>query len=181
MKRAYELDPTGKAAAPHPAAPLWLLLVRSLLRTGQSGEARSYLKTIPTARSSPEFAWLMSRSFLQERDWKNAASALDSSVSYRKEHPLEPEPSPHVGAARCASCHRELYEAHLSCRHSSTFGLARDPKQFPLPDRPLADPADRQVLHEFQRLDDGIKVETRVGDEVLRALAKYAFGSPIIL
>jgi len=178
LKRAYELDPAGKSAAPHPAAPLWMLLVRSLLRTGQSGEARMYLEAIPTARSAPEFTWLLSRSFLQERDWKQAALALDSSVSYRDDHPLEPEPAAYVGAARCASCHRAIYAAHLSSRHSTTFGHARDAQQFPLPDRPLPDPAEPRVVHEFQRVDEGIKIETRAGGQVFRALAKYAFGSP---
>src|SRR5207244_12485462 len=32
LRRAFALDPEGRAAAPHPARPLRLLLVRSLLR-----------------------------------------------------------------------------------------------------------------------------------------------------
>jgi tetratricopeptide (TPR) repeat protein len=178
LERAYELDPTAKAAAPHPAQPLWMLMVRSLLQTGRAAKARHYLETIPQVSSAPEFAWLRSRSFFQDKDWKEAAKALDSSASYRTENPLEPEPAPYVGAARCASCHRSIYETHLLSRHSTTFGHARDPGHFPLPDRPLPDPVQPEVTHSFQRLESGIKVETRAGDQVFHALASYALGSP---
>jgi tetratricopeptide (TPR) repeat protein len=178
LERAYDLDPTGKAAAPHPAQPLWMLMVRSLLQAGQARKARHYLETIPQASSAPEFAWLRSRSFFQEKDWKEAAKALDSGASYRTENPLEPEPAPYVGAVRCASCHRAIYETHLQSRHSTTFGHARDPGHFPLPDRPLPDPVNAKVTHGFERLESGIKVETRSGDQVFRALATYALGSP---
>ena len=34
LRRAFELDPDGKAAAPHPVGPLRMLLVRSLLQSG---------------------------------------------------------------------------------------------------------------------------------------------------
>jgi hypothetical protein len=34
------------------------------------------------------------------------------------------------------------------------------------------------VSHTFQRSDDGIRVEARVGDRIFEALARYAFGSP---
>jgi tetratricopeptide (TPR) repeat protein len=178
LKRAYELDPTGKAASPHPTEPLWTLMVRSLLRTGQPGEARRYLETLSVTRTGPEFGWLLSRCLLQERAWKPAAEALDSAGSYRHDHPLEPEPAPYVGAARCAGCHRPIYEAHRSTRHGTTFGHARNPGQFPLPDRPLPDPGDPKASHTFRRVDDGIRMESRVGGRVFRALARYAFGSP---
>src|SRR5262249_18326024 len=43
LRRAFTLDPEGKVAAPHPVRPLRLLLVRSLLQTGQAAEARQVL------------------------------------------------------------------------------------------------------------------------------------------
>jgi tetratricopeptide (TPR) repeat protein len=178
LRRGFELDPDGKSAAPHPARPLRMLLVRSLLQSGQPAEARRYLQAISTTESATESAWLLSRCFLQEKAWGPAAEAFELARSYRLDHPLEPEPAPYVGEARCASCHRTTFEVHLSSRHSSTFGHARNPRQFPLPDRVLPDPADPQVCHSFQRLKDGIHVQTRVGDQVFGALARYAFGSP---
>ena len=47
LQRAFELDPDGKAAAPHPAGPLRMLLVRSLLQSAQPAEARRVLQAIP--------------------------------------------------------------------------------------------------------------------------------------
>ena len=37
LQRAFELDPEGKAAAPHPAGPLRLLLVALVAPVGASG------------------------------------------------------------------------------------------------------------------------------------------------
>ena len=42
LRRAFELDPTGSAAAPAPAAAFRKLLVRSLLRTEKPAEARLF-------------------------------------------------------------------------------------------------------------------------------------------
>ncbi len=178
LQRAFELDPDGKAAAPQPARPLRLLWVRSLLQSAQPAEARRVLEAIPEWQSDPESAWLSSRSFLQERVWSQAATALQAAGSYRRNHPLEPEPAPYVGADACAECHRSTYDTVLNSRHGTTFARARDARSLPLPDRPFPDPADPKVQHRYERRDDGIHVETRVGDQVFRALARYALGSP---
>ena len=135
------------------------------------------LEAIPAWQSDPEIAWLSSRCFLQERSWARAAEAIQAAGSYRRDHPLEPEPAPYVGAASCAECHRATYDAVLESRHGTTFARARDPRSIPLPDRPVPDPGNPEVQHRYQRRDDGIHVETRVGDQVFRAVARYAFGS----
>jgi len=178
LRRAFELDPSGKAAAPASAAPFQKLLVRSLLQTGKPAEARLFLRSLPTWENDSEASWLMSRCFLQEKDWKHAALALKGAGSYRHDYPLDPEPAPYVGAARCALCHAAEYKAVTASRHATTFSFARQPQAVPLPDRPVPDPGDPRVSHTFRRGHDGIGVESRVGDQVFRALAVYAFGSP---
>jgi hypothetical protein len=155
-----------------------MLLVRSLLASAQPAEARRVLATIAGSGSDPESAWLLSRCFLQERAWDRAAEALRAAGSYRDDHPLEPEPAPYVGEARCAGCHRSAYEALLTSRHSKTFARAEDPRSVPWPERPLPDPGAPEVSHRYQRREDGVHVQTTVGDRVLRAVARYALGSP---
>jgi tetratricopeptide (TPR) repeat protein len=179
LQRAFELDPDGKSVSPHPAGPLRLLLVRSLLQAAQPAEARRVLRAIPGSESDLESAWLLSRCFIQERDWARAAEALRAAGSYRGDHPLEPEPAPYVGEARCAGCHRPAHEALLTSRHSKTFARANEVQSVPWSDpSPLPDPGDPNVSHRFERREDGIHVETTVGDQVFRAVARYAFGSP---
>jgi tetratricopeptide (TPR) repeat protein len=178
LQRGFELDPDGRAAAPHSARPLRLLWVRSLLQSARPAEARRVLEAIPAWQSDPESQWLASRCFLQERDWPRATAALRAAGSYRRDAPLEPEPAPYVGAKKCAECHRDTYEAVRTSRHSTTFARARDARSLPLPYRPFPDPGNPAVQHRYERRDDGIHVETRVGDQVFRAVARYAFGSP---
>jgi tetratricopeptide (TPR) repeat protein len=178
LQRAFELDPEGKAAAPRPAGPLRLLLVRSLLESARPADARRLLQSIPGSGSDPQSAWLLSRCFIQERAWDKAAEALRVAGSYHRDYPLEPEPAPYVGEAQCAECHRPIHEALLASRHSRTFARADEPRSFPLPGRPFPDPGDPKVSHRFERREDGVHVETTVGDQVFRAVARYAFGAP---
>ena len=98
--------------------------------------------------------------------------------SYRDEWPLEPEPAPHVGAARCGSCHVSIYRSVLASHHATTFSRPRDPGALSFPDHRVPDPADPRVSQAFKPGEDGIRVETRVNDQVYRAVARYAFGSP---
>ncbi len=177
LQRAFELDPDGKSASPHPAGPLRMLLVRALLESERPADARRVLQSIPGSASDPESAWLLSRCFIQERAWDKAAEALKASGSYHRDYPLEPEPARYVGEARCAECHRPIYEALLTSRHSRTFARANEPRSLPLPDGPFPDPGDPKVSHRYERREDGVHVETTVGDQVFRAVARYAFGS----
>ena len=178
LRRGFELDPAGKTIAPRPPGPLLNLLVRSLLETREPALARHYLESSPVAGRGVEAAWLLSRCFLQEKNREQADLAFSEARSYRDQHPIEPEPAPFVGAARCALCHPSTYKSVLASRHATTFALALEPRSVPLPDRPLPDPGDPRVSHTFQRSSDGICVESRVGNQVFRAVAKYAFGSP---
>jgi tetratricopeptide (TPR) repeat protein len=177
LQRAFELDPEGRSAAPQPAGPLRMLLVRSLLQSGRPVEARRVLRSVSGSGSDPESAWLLSRCFIQQRDWAQAADALRAAGSYHRDYPLEPEPAPYTGEARCAGCHRPIYEAVLTSRHSKTFARAKEAHSFPMPDRSIPDPGAPKVSHRYQRREDGIHVETTVGDRVFRAVARYAFGS----
>ena len=178
LRRAFELDPTGMAAAPAPVAQFQKLLVRSLLRIKDPALARSYFEAIPVSERGPEGAWLLSRCFLQERDGKNAAAALQDAGSYRDAFPLELEPAPYVGAARCGTCHSAQFKSVVASRHATTFSLARQPTSVPLPGRSVPDPGDPSVAHTLERRNDGIDVQSRVGGQLFRALARYAFGSP---
>ncbi len=155
-----------------------MLEVRSWLESGQPAAARRVLERMPASESDAESRWLLSRCFVQEKAWPRAAEARRSAGPYRRDHPLEPEPAPYVGAARCAECHPAESQAALTGRHSTTFARARDPRSFPVPDRPIPDPGDPTVRHRYERRDDGIHVETTVADQVFRAVARYAFGSP---
>ncbi len=182
LQRAFQLDPAGKAAAPQPVEPLRMLLVRSWLKSGQPTEARRVLEMLPVSGSDPESAWLLSRCFLQEGDLGPATAALERAGSYRGDWPLDPEPATYVGEAKCASCHAEIARSVLASHHSTTFSRPTDPGSVSMPDRPLADPADPQVSHSFGPGKDGLKVEAKVGDQVYRALARYAFGIvPIVM
>jgi Tfp pilus assembly protein PilF len=178
LQRAFALDPAGKAAAPRPIQPLRLLLVRCLLRIGQPVEARRRLESIAGPGTDQESAWLLSRCLLQEKAWAPATAALERSGSYREDYPLEPEPAPFVGAARCGSCHRSISESVLASHHATTFSRPHDLQALSLPDQPLPDPADPKVQHRFAPSAEGVRVETRLGDQVFRAMARYAFGSP---
>ena len=178
LRRWWQLDPQGKAAAPHPVAALRKLLARSLLCSGEPAEARPIVQALLGSGPDPEAAWLLSRCFIQEGDWNHAAAALPQALSYRSEHPLEPEPGPYVGEARCATCHRRQFDAVLASHHATTFARARELKRLPVPADPLPDPGNPQVTHQVRRNRDSLVVEARAGQKVWRAVVAYAFGSP---
>jgi tetratricopeptide (TPR) repeat protein len=177
LERWLQLDPEGRAAAPAPVGLFQKLLVRSLLRTRQPRAARQYLQTLLASSPDPEVSWLTSRSYIQEQDWERAAAALEQGASYRAQHPLEPEPAPYVGAARCARCHREIFQNLIATKHATAFSRARELGDLPFPPEPIPDPGNPRVTHQFSRLAESLRVETRNGDHVGRAVVDYAFGS----
>jgi hypothetical protein len=59
-------------------------------------------RSLVTSEPDPEASWLLSRCYLQEKDWEHAALALKGAGSYRHDYPLDSEPAPYVEAARCA-------------------------------------------------------------------------------
>ncbi len=152
-------------------------LVRSLLRTGNSGDARAALKPLLDREGDAEASWLLSRIALASGDASEATRALDAAGSYRKLHPLESEPCVYVGEARCAVCHAEVFDALQASRHSSTLMRNKELAELPYPDHPVADPDDPTVTHVFRKEQGQIRFETHTPSAVLKAIVQYAFGS----
>jgi tetratricopeptide (TPR) repeat protein len=154
------------------------LLSRALLRIGQPAEAHPLLRQVLDDGPDPEASWLVSRAALQEAATANAAAALAAAGSYRADHPLEAEPGPFVGEARCAACHGNIFRALQSSRHSSTLLRGRALAELPYPEQPIPDPDQTNVTHAFHREGGRIQFQTTAGSSVLRAVVDYAFGSP---
>jgi len=177
LERWLQLDPLGQAASPAPVRPFRLLLARSLLKTRRPAEARQLLANMLAHGPDAEASWLLGRSYIQEHDWDRAAAVLEPSASFRAEQPLEFEPAPYVGAARCAACHSEIYRSSIASKHATTFSRPQDLDKLVLPRNPVPDPGNPQVTHDFKRSDGSLQVVTRAGEEVQRAVIDYAFGS----
>jgi tetratricopeptide (TPR) repeat protein len=177
LEKWLQLDPEGRMAAPDPLRPLQVLLARSLLQSGQPAKARRILEELRRSAPDSEVAWLLSRTFIQERDWTAATAAWKAASWFRAEHADVPEPAPYVGAARCAECHAKESRAVLASRHAATFFRPRDLKTLALPAAPLADPGNPDVTHEFRRDGDSLHLTTRTPARVFRAVIDYAFGS----
>jgi hypothetical protein len=154
-----------------------VLLARVLLRTGQPAEARESLRAVLGAGPDPEASWLLSRAALQQGDFPLATEALAAAGTYRAEHPLDHEPAPYVGEARCAGCHPAVTRAAQGSRHAQTFHRGAALADLPLPGRPLPDPDNPRVSHAIARSGDRLAVETRGEGQVLRMLVAYAFGA----
>ncbi len=154
------------------------LLARTLLQTGRPGEARVVLRRVLDDGPDPQASWLLSRAALQEGAIPEATAALQDSGTYRAEHPLESEPSLFLGEARCADCHREIFRAVQASRHASTLVRDQQLARLPYPDQTVPDPDDSAVYHTIRREGNQVHFETRVKDQVQRALVAYAFGSP---
>jgi tetratricopeptide (TPR) repeat protein len=154
------------------------LLARALLRNARPGEARTVLRSILADGPDPEASWLSSRAALLEGDRLEAAAALEASGSYRAAHPMDVEPSPYLGEARCAACHRAVFRAVAASRHASTLLRGNPLAGLPYPVRPVADPDLPSVTHEFHHDARPVALETKDGDQVLRTVVEYAFGSP---
>lgn len=155
-----------------------MLLARSALRVGRPDEAVGPLRQILDASPSAEASWLLSRAELQRGDLPSAIEALERAKGYRFDHPLEPEPSPYVGEARCAECHPRIARDAAASRHSKTLHRGDDLLALPLPDGPLPDPDEPGVSHRVGRSGDVLEVETRVDGRSFRAVVEAAFGDP---
>ena len=189
----FELgDLTGAAAIlkpilEDPAASRWdqsqtiryrKMLARSLLATARPGEVHGVLKTIIAAGQDAEASWLLSRAFLQEGVESLALAALKDAGTYRAEHPLEWEPAQFLGEARCASCHKEIFETHQKSRHATALLRGKDLAKFVFPTQPIRDPDDQAVVHSFAHAEGHVQFQSREADGVRRAVVNYAFGSP---
>ncbi len=114
LQRWLELDPTGREGLPDPLRSYQFQLARALLRTRQPAKARELLQRVLESGPDDQATWLLSRTYVQGHDWKRAETLAKEVPLYRKEHPLELEPAPYVGEARCSSCHRSESESVLA-------------------------------------------------------------------
>jgi predicted CXXCH cytochrome family protein len=172
------LDRNPMVAESH-AEPVKLrkLFARTFLSVGRPADARPHLQSILARRPDAEASWLLSRVYLQQGAITEAAEALARAGSYRRDKPLEGEPGPYVGEARCQKCHPRVFQDSLANRHTQTYYRGEQLRNLPRPDQPLADPSDPKVTHTIKEFDGALWEETRVGDAVLRSLIEYAFGT----
>jgi tetratricopeptide (TPR) repeat protein len=177
LRKALERPEASRLDRPT-AAHYHKLLARTLLRIARPAEARAVLVDVLGGGPDQEACWLLSRAALQDGALPEARAALRAAGSYRAEHPLELEPSPYVGEAQCAGCHRDTFRAVQASRHAATLLRGKSLTTLPYPDHPLPDPDDLTVTHAFRREQDRVHVETQVKDQVLHAVIAYAFGSP---
>jgi predicted CXXCH cytochrome family protein len=176
FRHALDVDPAEIDRSEEPTK-LRKLIAITFLRMGRPVEARTVLQPILAHGKDQAAAWLMSRAYLQEGDAAQARSALADAESYRADHPLETEPAPYVGEARCETCHPAIFRESLASRHTQSFYRGEQLKELPRPDHPLPDPDDPAVVHSFRQRDGALLQETHVGQEVLRAVVAYAFGT----
>ncbi len=176
FRRALDLDPAVVDTS-HDPTPLRKVIARTFLRMSRPDLARPLLRSLLDRAPDSEVAWLLSRAYLQERDKTAALAALKQAGAYRADNPLEPEPGPFVGEARCESCHSKVFRDSLASRHTHTYYRGAQLAELPLPGRPLPDPDDPKVTHTFQKREGVLREETRVGREVFDAVIEYAFGT----
>ena len=125
------------------------------------------MQSILTGGPDPEAAWLLSRAFLQEGDEARAREALAQAGSYRADNPMEAEPSPYVGEARCEPCHAAIFRDSLASRHTQSYYRGAQLDELPRPERPLPDPDDPEVTHTILERDGALREQTRVGGDGL--------------
>ena len=176
FRRMLDRDPNVAESNAQPVK-LRKLFARTFLGVGSPAEARPHLESILARGPDPEASWLLSRVYLQQGAIAEAQEALARAGSYRGDNPLEVEPSPYVGEARCQTCHAAIFQDSLANRHTQTFYRGAQLRGLPRPDRPLADPSDPKVTHAIKEVDGTLWEETRVGDTVFRSLIEYAFGT----
>jgi tetratricopeptide (TPR) repeat protein len=180
IQQGLKLDPAARGA-PWPADHYRKILARCLLLLGRAKEAQAPLQEVVGVRghqgADPEAAWLLSRAYLQEGQIELAAAAPPEAKAYRASIPLEFEPCPYVGAAKCEQCHSEISKSHVRSRHARTFHRGADLLALTLPERPLTEPDDPKVTHFFVHEKDRVVEETRTPDKVHKLVINYAFGT----
>jgi tetratricopeptide (TPR) repeat protein len=176
FRTALQLD-GGVLDTSHDPTPLGKLIARTFLRIHSPDDALPVLRSILDRAPDPEAGWLLSRAYLQKKDKAQALEALKHAGDYRSRNPLEAEPGPYLGEARCEKCHSKIFRDSLTSRHTRTYHRGAGLEKLPLPGRPIPDPDDPQVTHTYRRRDGVVDAETRVGDEVFRTVIEYAFGT----
>lgn len=169
-------DPTleGLSSPPNELAKL---LARTLLESGQPSEAERVLVKLSGNSSDAEASWLLARTWLQQEDREKARKGMEQSRPYSADHVMEPEPAQFVGSTACAECHPANYRPQVRSRHAKTFHRAEQLAKLAVPEQPVKDPEQAEVVHTFSHQGHELQLSTHVGNEVLHAVADYAFGS----
>jgi tetratricopeptide (TPR) repeat protein len=176
LGRALSCDPKAAGVADRPAT-FRRQLARALLCSGKPDGAIPPLMGILASGPDPEASWLLSRAYLQAGSLDEATDALKSAGTYRDQHEISHEPSPGVGAARCAECHAATYKAEQGSLHARTFWRSRRLDDLPLPDAPVPDPARPGVRHEIRKVDGKVQFDAEEEGRSQRAVVDFAFGS----
>ena len=159
FRRMIDRDPNVAESNPQPVK-LRKLFARTFLGVGRPAEARPHLESILARGPDPEASWLLSRVYLQQGTIAEAREALARAGSYRGDHPLEDEPSPYVGEARCQTCHEAIFKDSLANRHTQTFYRGVQLRGLPRPDAP----AGRSHRPQGQARDQGGRRRAFGGD-----------------
>ena len=176
LERALRLDPNLKGAVTTPLKAR-KLYARALLKLGKSEEAEAQLKQVLASGDDLEGHWLLGRALLQQGKIQEANAAQEKSLGYGDESVYAHEPSPFIGSARCASCHQSIYDTQQASLHAGTFFAGSELLKLSWPEKAISDHFAPEVLHQFKRDGEQVKVETKVHDEVFRAVIEYAIGS----
>jgi tetratricopeptide (TPR) repeat protein len=176
LLKAMSLDPSLKGAPATPAS-VKKMLARVELQLGKPERAREILDELDKDPTDREREFLLSRAYLLERKTTEAAAALGRSNGFHDESTGSKEPSPFVGAAKCAECHAAIHKSQQNSLHSKTYVASKDMIKVALPGQPLADPHNREVKHVIVREGDRVKSEATIGDRTYKALVEFAVGS----
>jgi tetratricopeptide (TPR) repeat protein len=176
LGRALSRDPSA-AGAPESPSNYRRLFARSLLRIGKAAEAVPALRAVLASGPDPETSWLLSRAYLQSGQLAEAAVALKESGDYRERHEVAFEPSPALGAARCAECHPVIYKSEQDSLHAQTFWRGAGLEKLPMTAAPVSDPALRGIQYELKKEGRKVHFDAREKDAVRRAVVEFAFGS----
>lgn len=176
FREALRDNPNAPDSAPEPLS-VRKLIARTFLLVDRPAEALPELKWVLARGADPEASWLLSRAYLRMGDRAQARQALAGAGSYRAENPMEAEPGPYVGAARCEKCHHAIYERSRDSRHTQSFYRGEELLGLPRPKRPWVDPDDPKVTHSLQERAGALWEETRGGDSLFTSLIEYAFGT----
>ena len=176
LGRALSLDPQLKGAVTTPPKAR-KLYARALLKLGKSAEAEAQLKQVLAAGKDIEASWLLGRAYLQQGMIREANLAQNDSLGYGDESVYAHEPSPFVGSAKCAPCHQAIFDSQQNSLHANTFYATKDLGKITWPDKPMTDRFNSDVVHSFSHEGDKVSYQTKVKDEVYRAVIDYAIGS----
>lgn len=153
------------------------LLAACLLEAGRAGEAVACLKQILASGTNPDSSWMLSRALLMGGDLAAAKAALEQSAGSAYREPMAVEPSPYVGAGKCASCHAVQFRTQQQSRHAQSIKARDELNDLSWPERPLADRDNPAVVHQLRRNGDRVEAETHVQDHTFAAVIAYAIGS----